>query len=62
VEDHRGLVGVSEEDLVEDIEDDGEDEKGSKANSYLLTQGKFLKLLCERVARQILKETHGWVL
>lgn len=62
VEDHRGLIRVSEEELVEDIEDDGEHEEGCKANSNLLAQGKFLELLGERMARQFLKETHGWVL
>lgn len=60
VEDHRGFIGVSEEDLAEDIEDDGENDEGSEANSDLLAQGEFLELLCERMARKFLKETHGW--
>ena len=62
VEDHRGLVGVLGEQLVENIENDGESNECSQANSNLLAQGKLLVLLRERVAREVVEETHGWVL
>lgn len=59
MEHHGGLVGVDEEDLAEDIEDNGEDDNGTKANANLLAQGKLLELLSERVARDLVKESHG---
>lgn len=59
MEHHGGLVGVDEEELAEDIEDDGDDDKGSKANADLLAQGKFLELLGERVARDLVEESHA---
>lgn len=59
MEHHGGLVGVDEEDLAEHIEDNGEDDDGTKANADLLAQGKLLELLGERVARDLVKESHG---
>jgi hypothetical protein len=61
VEDHRRFIGVLEKKLADNIEDDGESDEGSQSKSNLLAQGKFLVLLRERVAREFLEDTHGWV-
>ena len=62
VEDQRRLVGVLEEDLAGDIEEDGEEEEDSEANADLGTESQGLELglelLNERVARELLNEAH----
>lgn len=62
MEDQWWFIAVLEEQLVEYVEDDRENYECSEANSNLLGQRKLLILLCERVARKFLEETHDWVL
>lgn len=58
VEDHGGFVGVREEELVRDIEEDREEDKGTEANGDLGAESQSLELLGERVARELLEEAH----
>lgn len=58
VEDHGGFVGVREEELVRDIEEYGEEDKGTEANGDLRAESQSLELLSERVARELLEEAH----
>ena len=58
---HNGwLVGVPEEHLVQDVEDDGQDEEATESDSDLRRQPELRKLLHQRTRddRGILKKTH----
>ena len=60
MKDDRWLVGVPEEHLVQDIEDDGQDEEATESDSNLRRQPELRKLLHQRTRddRGILKKTH----
>lgn len=58
VKDHGGLVGVLEQDLVGDIEDNGQEDQAAESNSNLRRQPKGLELMGERVARHLLEDAH----
>lgn len=51
MEDHRRLVGIPEQDLVGDIEDDRQGNDASQDNGNLGADAEQLELLRERVAR-----------
>lgn len=59
VEDHGRLVGLLEENLVGDIEDNREDDEDSKANHDLETSALAAELLDKRMACGVLEKTHG---
>ena len=58
VEDHGGLIGVLEEDLAGDIEEDCEADDACQDNCDLSSKPKLLELLSERVADHLLKQSH----
>ena len=57
VEDHGGLVGVLEEDLLEDIERDDEDQKGGDRHANLRPEAELREALGQR-SRDLLEDTH----
>jgi hypothetical protein len=59
VEDHGRLVGVLEEDLVGDIENDGQENEAGEGDGDLNTDALGQELLDKGIAPQILNETHG---
>lgn len=57
-EDHGRLIGIPEEDLVGDMEEDGENNDPSKHHGDLGGHGECLEVLGERVHRHVLEEAH----
>lgn len=58
VKDHGRLIGVREEKLVGNVEDDGQGDEGTQQNRDLRPQSQSLELESERVAREFLKNAH----
>lgn len=58
MENQRRLIGVLEEDLAEDVENDGQNNDADDDSANLRSKIHRLELLRERMARQLLKEAH----
>lgn len=58
VKDHGRLIGVREEQLVDNVENDGQCDEGTEQNRDLDPQSQSLELESERVAREFLKNAH----
>lgn len=58
MEDDRGLIGVLVEDLVQDIEDDGEKDKAKEDDGDLRSGAQLVEVL-GRGSYHLLEEAHG---
>lgn len=58
MEDDRRLVGVLEEDLLGDIDKDGQDQEGEHGDTNLRAGAELLKVV-DGLGRHLVDETHG---
>ena len=58
MEDHRGLIGILEHQLLQDIEDDGEDDDAKGHDANLGRSAQLVEML-GRGSRHLLEEAHN---